>query len=428
MSRADTGSCTEAERISVYFAGYIMRNKIDRHLKHILYMLAIPAILWMVLASPLKAEAAAGTTVYKGVDYARVYSFDDYMKYNPSLKAALGKSPAEAVKHFATTGVKNGLRGKSSFDVRSYIYGNAGLRHLYKNNLPKYYYHYMKYGWKESSRKDTYTGVTKMKGYYVNYRGINYSSVYDYNDYVSRYPGIKKTFGYDDEAVLKHFAVWGMQQGKIGKKSLSASEAKSLGNALHAGQMPTILAGSATAKKTDSIIVVTGHTLQLYLKTNGVWKKKLSAYCGYGRNGFRSASTRKEGDGTTPYGSFPILTAFGRGDRQGTALPYRTITSNSYWSGEKATYNQWVESSKKIAGEHLINYGVYRYALAVGFNRNPVVYNRGSAIFVHCKSSSTWSTSGCVSAEESVMKQLFRLCRKNTYIIMVPSESYLLMY
>ena len=404
-----------------------MNSKPCRPNTNFLYLPAVFCLLLIGLFCPLKAEAATKTTVYKGVDYARVYSFDDYMKYNPSLKAALGKSPAAAVKHFATTGVKNGLRGKSSFDVRSYIYGNAGLRHLYKNNLPKYYYHYMKYGWKEASRKGTYTGVTRMKGYSVTYRGINYSSVYDYNDYVARYPGIKKTFGYDDEAVLKHFAVWGMQQGKIGKSSFTAAEARTKGNALLAGQLPKILAGSTTGKKTDSIIVVTGHTLQLYLKTNGTWQKKLSAYCGYGRNGFKSAASRKEGDGTTPYGSFPILMAFGRGDRQGTSLTYRAITSKSYWSGEKATYNQWVESSKKIAGEHLIDYSVYRYALAVGFNRNPVVWGRGSAIFVHCKGS-TWATSGCISVEESVMKQLFRLCRKNTYIIMVPEESYLSMY
>lgn len=187
-------------------------------------------------------------------------------------------------------------------------------------------------------------------------------------------------------------------------------------------QTARLLSNSSTAAKTGQIILVVDHSLSFWEKDqSGNWVKKLSVYCGYGSNGLND--DRHEGDRTTPIGSFRILHGFGTADNPGSSMQYRKITRNSYWSGEYNTYNQWVESIRPVAGEHLIDYYQYKYAMAIGFNRNPTVYKKGSAIFLHCKSYDHWSTAGCVSVEESVMKKLLQMSRNGVYMIIVREQN-----
>lgn len=179
-----------------------------------------------------------------------------------------------------------------------------------------------------------------------------------------------------------------------------------------------LLANSATAQKTDQIILVVDHTLSLWNKVDGTWYEDFETYCGYGRNGLNL--DRHEGDGTTPIGAFPILYAFGKGENPGTAMTYKKITPNSYLSGESSSYNTWVESPYKIEGEHLNDYYQYEYAMNIGFNINPTVFGKGAAIFLHCKSMGNWTTSGCVSIPENYMLDLLRKSHDGEYIIIVP--------
>lgn len=185
------------------------------------------------------------------------------------------------------------------------------------------------------------------------------------------------------------------------------------------------LAKTLTAQITDQIILVVDHTLALYNKqADGSWKKAMETYCGYGRNGLKAWNERHEGDQTTPVGSFPILHAFGISPNPGTQMSWRDVTPNSYWSGEQATYNTWVESATPISGEHLSEYTIcYKYAMAVGFNVNPTVYKRGSAIFLHCKNPADWGSAGCVSVEEADMIALLQQCHNGCYMMIVPNET-----
>ena len=187
---------------------------------------------------------------------------------------------------------------------------------------------------------------------------------------------------------------------------------------------------TGTSRKTNQIILVSGHNLSFWNKdSSGLWVKKIDVYCGYGKNGFAAASSRKEGSKTTPVGSFPITLAFGSGSNPGTSMTYRRITSKSYWSSaNNSTYNTWVESSTPIRGEHLINCSVYKYALAVGFNTNPAVYGRGSAIFLHCKSADHWYTDGCISIQEKYVLSLMKSLKNGAYIIIVPGDSSITSY
>ena len=363
------------------------------------------------------SEASAYPTVYKGQDYSRVYDYAYYVKKYPSVVKKVGKSPKKVLRNFVTVGMKKGRRGCAGFKVSSYIYGNPDLRKKYKNNLQKYYLHYQNSGYLSKKRAATAVKIRKMVSPAVKYKGISYAKVYDYTYYTALHPEVKKKYGYDDAKVLKHYVQNGFPVGEKARENVSDKSFDTVRRNI----LRQTIAGTQTAQKTDQIILVIDHSLTLWKKNaKGTWKQKLSVYCGYGQNGL--SSNRTEGDKTTPIGSFPILHAFGSAPNPGTSMTWKDITPTSYWSGERGTYNTWVESPYRIAGEHLADYYQYKYAMAIGFNRDPVVVGRGSAIFLHCKSTDHWYTGGCVSVEENAMRELLLSCSDGTYIIIVPDR------
>lgn len=182
------------------------------------------------------------------------------------------------------------------------------------------------------------------------------------------------------------------------------------------------LAATRTAQKTGEIILVVGRTLTLWKKNDaGAWQKTLEAPCGYGKLGL--TENKREGDKKTPVGAFPILYAFGNKPNPGTAMKWRSVTPHSHWVDNVKRpdiYNTWVESASRIGGEHLADYYQYDYAMAVGYNTDPAVPGQGSAIFVHVKSRSRWTTAGCLSLERRDMIELLRQCHDGAWIVIVP--------
>lgn len=163
------------------------------------------------------------TTVYGGINYSAVYDYDYYIKKYPDVWKKYHSNDVAVLKHFVTTGMKEGRQAKSTFNVKSYAYRYADLRKKYKNDLKSYYLHYMKTG-KKAGR--VATGTTKAKGYQTVYNGVNYSAVYDYNYYVSKYSDVRKTYGLDDAAVLKHFVTFGMKEGRRGSAEFNVTAYK----------------------------------------------------------------------------------------------------------------------------------------------------------------------------------------------------------
>ena len=191
-----------------------------------------------------------------------------------------------------------------------------------------------------------------------------------------------------------------------------------------------LLAATRTAQKTGEIILVVDRTLTLWKKSDaGAWQKTLEAPCGYGKLGL--TENKREGDKKTPVGAFPILHAFGNKPNPGTAMKWCSVTPSSYWAddvNQPKIYNTWVESAKKIHGEHLADYYQYDYAMAVGYNADPAVPGRGSAIFVHVKSRNRWTTAGCISLERRDMIELLRQCHDGAWIVIVPKAERLVRF
>ena len=166
----------------------------------------------------------AATTTYKGIDYARVYDFDYYVSHNAYVKKHYSNNPKKALKYFVKKGMKKRQQAIASFNVNSYIYGNKDLRRLYKNNYKKYYLHYIKKGYKSADRRDTAKRIKKMTNYCVRYDGVVYSSIYDYNYYISHNKDVKKKYGVDDLGAFEDFMERGIYKGLQGNASFNVKK------------------------------------------------------------------------------------------------------------------------------------------------------------------------------------------------------------
>lgn len=121
-----------------------------------------------------------------------------------------------------------------------------------------------------------------------------------------------------------------------------------------------------------------------------------------GRNGL--TSTKREGDGKTPMGIFPVGIGFGWYSNPGTRLNWRVANSNSRWVDDStsAYYNQWMQApadGRWVSAERL-RISPYTYAIEVGYNRAGQP-GKGSAIFMHLPTSG--ATSGCIATDKDTV-------------------------
>ena len=114
----------------------------------------------------------------------------------------------------------------------------------------------------------------------------------------------------------------------------------------------------------------------------------------------------QEGDGVTPRGSFALRRIFYRADRLAppkTMLPIKPIAENDGWCDAPAdqNYNRLVRLPYPASAEHLWRDDrVYDLIAVVGFNDDPVMAGKGSAIFLHLAKPDFAPTAGCVALEQ----------------------------
>lgn len=112
---------------------------------------------------------------------------------------------------------------------------------------------------------------------------------------------------------------------------------------------------------------------------------------------------RREGDGITPIGIFPIRRILYRPDRlprPQTGLPVEMLNPDDGWCDAPGdpNYNRAVKlpyaasAESMWRGDHL-----YDVVAILGFNDDPVADGAGSAIFLHCARDDYGPTEGCVA-------------------------------
>jgi L,D-peptidoglycan transpeptidase YkuD (ErfK/YbiS/YcfS/YnhG family) len=118
----------------------------------------------------------------------------------------------------------------------------------------------------------------------------------------------------------------------------------------------------------------------------------------------------REGDGITPRGDFPLRQIFYRADRipnPKSTLPVRATEPRDGWCDAPADprYNQLVKLPYPASAENMWrNDSLYDLVAVVGFNDDPVVPGKGSAIFLHLAKPDYLPTAGCVALSEADLR------------------------
>lgn len=145
---------------------------------------------------------------YNGKDYSKVYDGAYYAAHNSDLKSTFGSDDLKLIEHFVNNGMKEGRRANENFDVRSYKNANSDLRDAFGDDWTKYYNHYISNGYKEGRTTKNCNQILRT----TTYNGVDYSRVYNYDYYVSKYPDLKRVFGDDDLKILQHFVNYGINE------------------------------------------------------------------------------------------------------------------------------------------------------------------------------------------------------------------------
>lgn len=123
--------------------------------------------------------------------------------------------------------------------------------------------------------------------------------------------------------------------------------------------------------------------------------------CALGRGGVRA--DKREGDGATPVGRFPLRRLLYRPDRWPTPpvcdLPRQPIGPDDGWCDDPAdaAYNRPVTLPHKASAETLWRRDhLYDLVVVLGHNDNPPRPALGSAIFLHLAPVGYAPTAGCV--------------------------------
>lgn len=193
---------------------------------------------------------------------------------------------------------------------------------------------------------------------------------------------------------------------------------------LVAGQPTAAMETTATAINSSKkrIIVERHQTKDQYIlygeeQLANEWKVTYdTTRCTVGYNGIASMGEKREGDGKTPAGTYTLGRFFGYDDDLNlkTKNSFIDLEPNHYWMSDSSSplYNSLIdydpaplEAEKMERNDHL-----YKYGIIINYNTDPVVPEKGSAIFLHIYRSPEKPTAGCVAvAEKDVVALMYWL-------------------
>lgn len=146
--------------------------------------------------------------------------------------------------------------------------------------------------------------------------------------------------------------------------------------------------------------------------------------CVIGRSGRRAS--KREGDGATPIGAWPIQRVFYRADRLGrprSLLPISPLTPSDGWCdapGDR-NYNRFVRHPYAASAERLWREdGLYDLIVVLGHNDRPRRRGGGSAIFMHVARGPDAATEGCIALARPLLTRLLRCMRPGMRLRILP--------
>jgi L,D-peptidoglycan transpeptidase YkuD (ErfK/YbiS/YcfS/YnhG family) len=156
-------------------------------------------------------------------------------------------------------------------------------------------------------------------------------------------------------------------------------------------------------------------TLRTWRRSGGCWVAVGGPYAArVGRNGIRK--NRREGDGTTPIGTFRIgRVMYGNEPNPGVKFRYLRLRCGDWWNEDPSspTYNTLrrlrcgQQPPFRVTGLGMWQeQTAYPHLAVVEFNMNPVVRGRGSGIFLHAQTGGP--TNGCISLRRADLVRVLR--------------------
>ena len=158
----------------------------------------------------------------------------------------------------------------------------------------------------------------------------------------------------------------------------------------------------------------------IIVKKNILSFKDISFKCAVGKNGI--TIDKIEGDGCTPAGEYSINQIYYRQDRvvlPGVDIPSVAISKNFGWCDDVNSdfYNKIITFPFKHSAEVLYrNDNIYDIICVIDYNQNPVVKNKGSAIFLHIAKTDYSGTGGCIACNKADLSQLLKKVNTKTNI------------
>jgi len=163
---------------------------------------------------------------------------------------------------------------------------------------------------------------------------------------------------------------------------------------------------------TPSLHAVEGIMTPYLLDSQGEWQAAWPPFSVVvGKNG--RACIKREGDGCSPVGCFPLVQAFGKEKAPAIRMPYLHIEDlEGVDDPDSRYYNRLVHRAKVSdrdweSSERMENFEVeYAWGVVVGYNWEIPKPDAGSCIFLHVWKSSHVGTAGCTAMEPEMMRKL----------------------
>jgi len=161
--------------------------------------------------------------------------------------------------------------------------------------------------------------------------------------------------------------------------------------------------------------------MNIVIKKHLLLYKSYKLKCAIGKSGIKSS--KKEGDLSTPKGTFKLGNLYYRKDRNKSFscnLKKIRIKKNMGWcyDSKSKKYNREIKFPFKYKAEKLYRKdNIYDLFINIKYNSNPTIKKRGSAIFFHIANKRYKPTKGCVAVLKKDFLKILPLINKKTKIL-----------
>lgn len=164
----------------------------------------------------------------------------------------------------------------------------------------------------------------------------------------------------------------------------------------------------------------------MVVRADGTFTYRGKQYrCALGKSGLSTA--KREGDNATPVGVFPLRMVLYRPDVFASApvtkLPVRPLSPEDGWSDDAALpeYNTLIRLPYQGSHEKLWRDDrVYDLIVTVGYNDDPPIPGKGSAIFMHVAREGFTPTAGCIALAQEDLLEVLKDADVGTELVIQP--------